>query len=101
MYVNITHCEESIVLLTIWAIPTIAVSIWNIGIGVTKPTVNTYWKFVPVEKYNKLLNCTSISAHKHKFVIYTFLSSYWSRFKTTGSITNLVAPTYLLFMQDV
>lgn len=65
-HVNITHWEESIVLLTVWTIPTIAASIWNIGVGVTKPAVNTYWKFVPAEKHNKILNCTSVSAHKYK-----------------------------------
>jgi hypothetical protein len=33
-----------------WAIPTIAVSIWNIGVVVAKPAVNTDRKFVPVKK---------------------------------------------------
>jgi len=49
-HVNMTHWEESIVLFTVWTIPTIAVSIWNIGVVVTKPAVNTDWKFVPVKK---------------------------------------------------
>lgn len=60
-----THWEESIVLFTVWTIPTIAVSIWNIGVVVTKPTVNTDWKFVPVKKQNKILNCISVSAHQY------------------------------------
>jgi len=49
-HVNMTHWKKSVVLFTVWTIPTIAVSIRNIGVVVTKPTVNTDWKFVPVEK---------------------------------------------------
>jgi hypothetical protein len=39
-----------------WAIPAIAVSIWNIGVVVAKPAVNTNWKFVPTKKEYKLVN---------------------------------------------
>jgi hypothetical protein len=47
---NITHWKKSIVLLTVWAIPAIAVSIWNICVVVAKPAINTDRKFVPVNK---------------------------------------------------
>jgi hypothetical protein len=47
---NITHWKKSIVLLTMWAIPAIAVSIWNISVVVAKPAINMDRKFVPVNK---------------------------------------------------
>jgi hypothetical protein len=37
-------------LFTTGAIPTIAVSVRNVGALVAKPTVDTDWKSVPVEK---------------------------------------------------
>jgi hypothetical protein len=48
--VSITHWEKSIVLLTVRAIPAIMICIWNVGVVVTKPAVNTDWKFIPVQK---------------------------------------------------
>jgi hypothetical protein len=47
---NITHWKKSVVLLTMWAIPGILVPIWNIGVAVAKPAVNTDRKFVPMQK---------------------------------------------------
>jgi hypothetical protein len=64
-----THREKSIVLLTIWAIPAIAVSIWNITVVVAKPAVHTDRKFVPVNKNNiKWSNRIIESVNKYNIV---------------------------------
>jgi hypothetical protein len=57
----------------VWAIPTIAVSIWDICVVVAKPTVNTDWKFVPVKKYNKMVKLIIISARVVLCLFYCIL----------------------------
>jgi hypothetical protein len=54
-HVILTNREKSIVLFTVGAIPTIAISIWNVGVIVAEPAVNTNWKSAPKEKINKML----------------------------------------------
>jgi len=74
-----SQCGQSIVLFTVWTIPTTAVSIWNTGIVVTKPRVNTDWKFFPNLK---------IQAHTG-YKMYTTNRNNWQYYRQIFHNLNL------------
>lgn len=41
---DFTHSSKTIVLFTVWTIPTIPVAIWNSDVMITKPAVDFDWK---------------------------------------------------------